>query len=353
MPPKSARVVDGDGHILERDAELFRYLPPNYQRSELLDNPFFPKMDGFNRTAIRIADGKGRTTPTVVVDDWLSYLDYAGLAASVLFPSQGLGFGLVQDATWATVLARAYNDWLQDSHLRHDSRLNGMALLPVQDPPAAAVELRRAVGEMGMVGGVLPAIGAREAYGHRSFWPIYEAAQELDCMLAVHGGPAWGMGLERLQRLIEVRTLSHGLSLMIQLTSMMFGGVFDLFPGVRLAFCEAGMGWAPFLAENMDLHYKNRTRQAPDLKVMPSEHFRDGHIFIQAELGEQSLAHGIDYFGEGTFFSASDFPHEPRHEYPEALESFEQRSDVAQSAKRKILWDNPVQMYRLQVSGPV
>jgi uncharacterized protein len=342
-------VVDGDGHVLEKDVELFEYLPANYRAAtELLDNPLFPTVDGFNRTAIRIADGKGRTTPTVVVDDWVSYLDDMHIAATVLFPSRGLGFGLVRDPTWAEVLARAYNDWLYDRYLRHDPvRLKGVALIPVQNPAAAASELKRAVTELGMVAAALPANGLSEAYGHRNFWPIYEAAQEHGCALAVHGGSINGLGLERLERLIEARTLSHGFGVMIQATSMIFEGVFDLFPGVRVCFCEAGMGWAPFLAENMDLHYKNRTRQAPDLKVMPSEHFRNGHVFVQTELGERSLAHGIKYFGESTFFSASDFPHEPREEYPEALHEFAQRDDVSDSARHKILWDNPIKLYRL------
>ena len=84
-------------------------------------------------------------------------------------------------------------------------------------------------------------MGCTRRFGHRSYWPVYEAAQELDCLLAVHGGAAQGLGLERLHRLVEVRTLTHGFSQMLQMTSMMFGGVFDAFPRLRVAFCEAGL----------------------------------------------------------------------------------------------------------------
>jgi hypothetical protein len=75
-----------------------------------------------------------------------------------------------------------------------------------------------------------------EAYGHESFWPIYEAAKDTGCFLAIHGGAVTGHGLQRLHRLIVARTLSHVSSLMLQLTSVVFGSVFDLFPGVHVGY---------------------------------------------------------------------------------------------------------------------
>ena len=198
-----------------------------------------------------------------------------------------------------------------------------------------------------MLGAILPAAGLYEALGHRSFWPIYGAAQELDCLLAVHGAPSLGLGLDRLHKLIEVRTLTHGFSQMTQMTSLMFEGVFDSFPRLRFAFCEAGCGWVPYLAERLDLEYRNRRVQAPDLKVMPSEHLGSGRIFFHTELGERGLARAIGEFGEDAFFCASDYPHEPKHEFPEGVEELMSRNDVPEPAKRKIVWDNPIRMYRL------
>ena len=237
-------VIDADGHVRESDQALFTYLPEPYRGKEaLFATSFFPSLDGFHRAAAKVVDGRGRAVVNPSAADWLAYLDDTRIAATVLFPTAGLGFGLISDPNWAAGLAYAYNDWLYDVYLRAaPQRIKGMALIPLQDPTRAAAELRRAVGELGMVGAVLPSAGLPEAFGHPSFWPVYEAAQELDCVLAVHGGSAQGLGLERLRRLIEVRTLTHGFSQMIQMTSMVFGGVFDQFPGLRVAYCEAGCG---------------------------------------------------------------------------------------------------------------
>jgi predicted TIM-barrel fold metal-dependent hydrolase len=342
-------IVDADGHVRESDREIFAYLPEPYAGKEaLFAASFFPTLDGFHRAATKVLDGKGRAVANPSGADWLAYLDETNIAVSVLFPTAGLGFGLIQDPNWAEALARGYNAWLYDRFLRaNPRRLKGMALLPLQDPPRAAAELRRTVGDLGMVGGILPATGLSEAFGHRSFWPVYEAAQELNCVLAVHGASLQGLGLERLRRLIEARTLSHGFSQMVQITSMMFGGVFDAFPRLRVAFCEAGSGWAPYVMERLDLEWENRGAQAPEIAVPPSAHLQSGRVYVHAELKERGLATAVQALGGDVFFAASDFPHEPKHEFLENLAYFEARPDVPAEVKRKILWDNPIRMYAL------
>ena len=347
------RVVDADGHIVENDHEIFEYLPPPYRGVvQLFSAPFFPTLDGFHRVARRVADGKGRAMNAPSGAEWLAFLDDTGVAASVLFPTAGLGFALIEDPDWAAALAHGYNNWLHDRFLRHDpGRLKGMALIPVQDPVRAAAELRRAVSELGMVGAILPAAGLYEAFGHRMFWPIYEAAQELGVVLAVHGAPARGLGLERLHKMIEKRTLTHGFSQMQQMVSMMFGGVYDAFPRLRVAYCEAGCGWVPYLLERMELEYESRHTQVPDVKQSPAEHLRSGRIYFHTELGEQGLATAMQVLGEDVFFCATDWPHEPKREFLENIETLDARADIPESAKAKLLWANPIRMYGLDEAG--
>jgi uncharacterized protein len=346
------RVIDADGHVMETDAELFEYLPPPYRgQTQLFTAPFFPGLDAWHRAASRVADGLGRVQESPSAQDWLDFLDGADVTASVLFPTNGLAHGVLADPSWAAGLAQGYNDWLYDRFLRvAPDRLKGMALIPMQDPARAVVELRRAVGELGMLGAVLPAVGLPEALGHRSYWPVYEAAEELNCLLAVHGAPTWGLGLEKLRSLIEVRVLNHAVAQQIQMTSLVLSGAFDAYPGLRVAFCEAGCGWVPYLMERLDREYASRRTQVPHLKVRPSEHLRSGRVFIHAELDEDGLANAIRVLGEDVFFCASDYPHEPKQDFLAVLGELEARDDVPATAKRKILWDNPLRMYALDAA---
>jgi len=345
----SRRIIDGDGHIVEDNLELFEYLPPPYSgRRSILATPFFPTGDGFQRLARRVAGDARKERETPKITEWKEFLDQGEVSVAVLYPTAGLNFGFIQNDDWAVAIAQAYNDWLYDRYLKVDSRLRGIALIPLQVPELAAKELRRAVTDLGMVGALLPAVGLWEAYGHKSFWPVYEAAQELNCLLGVHGGSTRNLGLERLHTLVEARTLSHGLSQMIQMTSMMFAGVFDAFPKLRVAFCEAGVGWASYLVERMDMEFKNRRLQCPGLKISPSEHLQSGQIFISTEMPEKGLPNAVSIISDNGIFCATDFPHEPRHEFLENMEAFETRQDISEVTKQKILWDNPLRMYALE-----
>jgi predicted TIM-barrel fold metal-dependent hydrolase len=344
-------VVDADGHVMETDAELYEYLPPPYRGNPLImvQSQFFPTIDGWNRAARRIADGQNRVPESPNAQDWLAFLDEAGVASTVLYPTAGLTYGLIKDPHWATALGQAYNDWLYDRYVRISPRLKGAALIPLQDVDAAVRELRRAVTELGMVAAMLPAIGPRFPLGNRSFWPIYQAAEELGCVLTVHAGATQGVSpLELLERLIEVRTLSHSMGQSVQMTSMIFSGIFDAFPRLRIAYAEAGCGWVPYLAERMDMEFEHRRNQAPDLKVRPSEHLASGRIFVHCELDERGLPAAIEVLGEDSLFAASDYPHEPKREFPENVARFLERGDLTDTQKTKILADNPRRMYGFQ-----
>ncbi len=156
-------VIDADGHVLESDHELYDYLEPPFSGDPaILKFPLFPSLDGFHRVARRLATGTRKLRPDateITVTEWIDFLDRAGMEMAVVYPTHGLGFGLITDPEWACGLARAYNNWLADRYLKVTPRIKGVALIPLQAPGEAVTELRRAVAELGMVGAVLPAVG--------------------------------------------------------------------------------------------------------------------------------------------------------------------------------------------------
>jgi predicted TIM-barrel fold metal-dependent hydrolase len=195
-----------------------------------------------------------------------------------------------------------------------------------------------------MVGAILPAVGLRRPLGDASYAPLYEEAQRLGCALAVHGAPAQGLGFDFFERLVEARALSHPFAQMIQLTSIVLNGVLERFPTLTLAFMEAGAGWVPFLVERLDRECQNR---GAGLRSLPSEQLRSDRIFFHCELDEQMLPGALDMLGADRFFAASDFPHEPPHEFVASVAAFRARRDVPDAAKVRILHDNATRLYRI------
>ena len=221
-------IIDADGHVLEKDRELHDYLGGRYSSAPRFETyAYFPSLDGWNRgTGV---PGKDPETPA---SRWLQFLDELGVHTTVLYPTGGLGLGLVQNPEWSCVLARAYNSWLADRFINVSPRLKGVALLPVHEPFEAAKELERAKS-LGHVAGLLPAVTSlHKGYGHSDFDPIYEAAERLDMPLTIHGAPSRGMGFDFFNKFLHVHTLEHPFAILIQFTHMVFEGRLRALPEV-------------------------------------------------------------------------------------------------------------------------
>jgi predicted TIM-barrel fold metal-dependent hydrolase len=335
-------VLDADGHVTESYEQIAKYLDEPYRRRPLT----FPlyTADGWDRRLVdKFHDWAGNA------EQWLRALDKGGMELAVLYPTLGLFMSFLKDREWAVRLCRAYNTLMHEEFVKVSPRLKAVALLPVQDPAAAAQELRRAVRELGHVGAMLAADGSH-VLGDERFNPIYEEAQRLDVMLGIHasGSHLGGAGVELFPRFIQAHTCSHPFGQMRQLTSMVFEGVVERFPDLRLAFLEAGAGWAPYWMERMDDEYDKRGEvEAPALKKKPSEYVRSGTVYFSCEADEWLLPQALKLVGENQIVYASDFPHWD-HSFPGSIDEIRDRGDLTDAQKRKVLADNCRKLYKLQ-----
>src|ERR1044071_239242 len=152
------KMIDADGHIREVEGDVFEYLPDDYKRRRdaVLYFPLLPH-HGWHRQAGRGGTGNSFLIPTLA--DWQAALEQGHIEAAGGYPTRFMHIGQVGMTEFAVDLSRAYNDYLYDRFLRHEPRLKGIAVIPLQDVQAAAAELRRTVQTYRMVGGILPADG--------------------------------------------------------------------------------------------------------------------------------------------------------------------------------------------------
>ena len=271
----------------------------------------------------------------------------------MLYPSAGLGIGLIQQADWAAATATAYNNWLEDRYLEGDSRLFGAGLMSMQDPEAAVKELRRCASErFNFVGMMLPtSLSIPRYYGDEFFWPIYEEAERLDFPLAIHGGPSRGYGFDYFDDFAKTHALEHPFPLMIHLTDIVLSGVFDQFPNLRIAFLEGGCSWVNFMIDRLDYEYDSPLGAGPrtKLKKRPSKYLTEGdNFYVGVELGENSTAHIVETIGAHKLLYASDYPHEPtEEEILEDVPQFIQTSGLSDVVMEKILYHNAKSFYRI------
>lgn len=344
------RIIDADGHVMELDDQLQEHIGPPYKDLEWHRSySFWPglTMDGYLRS-LRKPGGwaGGGTGPNA--QDWLRFLDINNIELTVLYPTQGLTHAAIQDHDWAVVLARAYNDWLYHRFMKASPRLVGVALLPVQDIGEAVKELGRCVTELGMVGAVLPAVAiGGKLFSGPDFYPLWEEAERLDVPVSTHGGLSFpNLGLDFAANFTVAHTLEHPFAQMRQLVSMIFEGVFELFPRLRFGCLECGIGWVPYMMDRMDEEQERKGQYSPRCKLKPSEYIRRGNVFFAAEVGETALPLAAQVAGSDAIIWASDYPHErDQRDFSQDIPTLIGRKDISDELKRKIFLDNPLRFY--------
>jgi predicted TIM-barrel fold metal-dependent hydrolase len=340
----SRQVIDADGHVRETDEEIIQYMPEAYlaRQKALLHFPLVPH-HGWHRSDPRM-DARQLDFRVPDCHEWSAKLDEGCIEAAVLFPTRFMHIGQVGHPPYAVDLCRAYNDFLEDRFLRHDSRLRGMALLPLQDVPSAVTELRRAVTDYGMVGGILPAEGLPLSLGHPQYRAIFEEADRLGCALGIHSCNSLRDNDRYLQP-NEAATLTHVIPQMRQFTSVMFSGVLDGLKNIRVGFLEAGSGWVAFLISKIEQRFERlRDGSKP---VLPSDLLARRQLFF--ECGEEpTTRRDVELLGDDCLLWASDFPHEATKTNLQALvENFFEREDLSSQSKSKIIYDNAKHFYGL------
>ena len=359
-------VIDADGHITETPALYEAWaasMPPEHRSAA-------PRLYTADGTAHWIVESKiwpaykdrdhGQGKPQKPAHMWVHRegehdpearipdMDVMGIDTSVLFCTNMIGVpAIVEDPGLAAAISRVYNDWLAGYCASSPERLKGVAMVPLQDPPAAAAELGRAVG-MGMVGALfVPAYGTEgdKMLDHEDFYPIYEAAQELDVPICIHNAMAIGP-TRHLWNNFVLRHSFGTFPLQMAMGALMIGGVLDAFPRLRVAFLEAGAGWVPYIMERLQARYELLPHWVTHLKRTPEEYIRGEQLFFSMEPDEETAPMVARIIGDDRLILGSDYAHWDGSA-PESMWIVVERDDLTADQKRRILSDNPASLYRL------
>lgn len=344
-----AAVIDADGHIMEPQEDVRKYLEPPWDRRKTSLVPGSYNWDNHLFETHVYPEYPTGLSPEEQVEVWLQVADRENIETAMLFPTIFGSVSRIREPEFAKAVARAVNTHYAKEYAARSNRLKPVGVLPLQDPQAAALELNRAVTELGLIGFELLSTGLPFGLGDPFYDPIYAEAERLNVPLCIHGtrGNDTEVGGDRFKTFNEVHCYAFPASVLLHFTSVMFNAVPLRFPKLKLAFLEIGCTWLPYYLDRMDDHWELRGEfEAPNLTKKPSDLFRESPIYVTVEPDETLLPQTIDYAGEDHFMFASDFPHWDAR-FPENLETLEKRQDISQSTKRKILYENARMLFGL------
>jgi aminocarboxymuconate-semialdehyde decarboxylase len=235
----------------------------------------------------------------------LADMDARGLDVSVMSISPTLFFYWIPAAD-GIGFARHANDALAEVVRRSGGRLAGVATLPMQDPEAAARELRRAVEELSLHGAHIGTTVDGAYLDEARFTPVLEAAHELEVPLIVHPyyvGPRPG-----LEQFYLTNLFGNPLDTALCASRLIFSGAFDLFPRLKVMLVHAG-GFLPYQIGRLDHGWTVREEPKVRLDRKPSE-YMDRFFYDTVSHHDSALAWLVQLVGDDRVVLGTDLPYD-------------------------------------------
>jgi len=251
-------------------------------------------------------------------------------------------------------MVRAYNRWGHEMSEASGGRVIASGPVALNDITRAVEEVQYAYDHLGT-----RCFWARPNHfngrnlGDRYYDPLYELLQDLDCAFATHefmGLNGVSAGSERFRSFTEWHTVVHPHEAQSAVVSMITQGVFERFPRLRCAYMEAGCGWLPSWLHRLDEHFELAGAEFPELSMSATDYFKR-NCWISTESEDRFVADVIRWMGDDHIVYETDFPH-PDSKFPHATEYFLALEPdlIPIESKRKVLWDNAVDLYRFPES---
>jgi gamma-resorcylate decarboxylase len=257
------------------------------------------------------------------VDERVEDMDRNGIGVSVLSLTQP-GIEGITDARTAVDTAKRLNDYAAKELVgRHSDRLRMFAAVPLQDPESAAVELERAVKDLGAVGALVNGytnIGDENTARYLDEAPVdpfWNKVSELNVPVYLHPriplpnqqriyqdyegllGSAWGFGIE---------TATHAVRLILS-------GLFDRYPNVNIILGHCGEG-LPFTLPRVEHRLRHqRTETHGPHKLPPTTYLRQNfYLTTSGVFRTSTLLDTLLEVGADRVLFSVDYPYESMDE---------------------------------------
>lgn len=333
--PAAHALIDADSH-LEEGPEVFDFLDeafahrrprvidigdanthrPTRDKVWLIDGEIRPKLFGAGQSCYATPPSSqfalNKPIPPEVqslqdVDGLLSRLDNIPLDMIVVYTTLFL-HPVTEDPRFEAALMASWNTYMHERASLAGGRVQFGALIPTRDPYLGAKEIRRAKSLGAASAMLLPVAGYRMLHD-RAFDVLWEAALEVDLPVALHVGYSHKGIQDSCDSVAASLVLNFEMSMAVGMFSFLAGGILDRYPGLRVAFMEAGSVWLPAMLDRMDKWRTTPTAEVWPAQRSPEDYLSDGNLFFTVEGDEANLVEFIDQIGYQQILGSADFPH--------------------------------------------
>jgi predicted TIM-barrel fold metal-dependent hydrolase len=366
------KIVDTDSHMMEPDWLWERHMEDAYtsqapkmgqapgsgRRTFLVEGESFTREKGkypmaapaFLKAAQKAMDRFDKARQTgFSAQSRIADMDEQGVDVQILYPTftgQMLGREFY-DTKLLAACCRAYNNWATEYTSIAPDRLRWAAALPMQDVEEAVKEAHRA-SQKGCVSYYMRPNPVRG----RTLWsddylPLWAEIEKIGKPISTHDSasasvPSFG---DRMETHTSGHILSHPFEAMAAMAGLIWFGIFEKFPKLKVIHVEGDGGWTPYWLQRMEQHWSfSGNAEHEYLTRRPTEYFKS-NVCVAFRGDEPTMKAAVELVGDDNFTWDSDYPH-PDGTYPWGVEAM-LKQPIPQEAKRKLFWDNAARIFNL------
>jgi predicted TIM-barrel fold metal-dependent hydrolase len=312
----------------------------------------------------KVAD-TGRLDSSWSAERRAAELDREGIAGEVLFQEFATPF-LMSSPTHAATLNvapptdeqlsagyRAYNRWLADFWSYAPERWTGMAAISLHDLDAAMAEVK-AIKDLGFGGIALPTLPGTDRLYQERYEPLWATLQELDLVVNIHTAIA-----NALPQYTGAPTLTSARAMVGAdiftgvrnlLPMLIFGGVLERYPRLKIAFTETHSDWVLGFLSRMDHSYdrSDLRRDVRDVIPMRPSEYWQRQCYLGSSLFSRAEVAARDRIGVDKMMIGIDFPHSEgawRYGTSNYVKASFGAERVSESDARRMLGENAASVF--------
>ena len=340
MPlPEDTRLISVDDHVVEAPHVFVDHIDPRYRdqapriverddwQGWLWEDRFYPLSFQGNihtRHFREGEEGRGADLNARRFEDMIEAvydvharveaMDVDGVHAALQFPQfprfGGTLFLEARDKDLALALVRAWNDWMLDEWwAAYPDRFIPQTLIPLWDVPESVKEIERcaAKGSRAVLFVENPHPLGLPSFPTGHWRPVFEACNETGLPLSMHIGTSSGLLSPSPESTSAVGVALCGVNSMSALVDLIFSGMCNDLPNLKIALSEGGAGWVPYVLERADYTWERSRNEGLRNTAPPSEVFRQ-HFWV-CMIADHYALRNRDLIGVDKIMWECDFPH--------------------------------------------
>ncbi len=288
-----------------------------------------------------------------IPDEHIKDMDIDGIDVGILYPSEGLLLYSMPDSELLTSIFASYNNWLSEFCGAYPNRLKGIAMVNIDDIGEGIIELERCA-KLGFCGAMVTVYPPEErSFALPDYEPLWSAAVDLDMPLSLHVGtnrPGPGQEFANIEIATAAFTANTGHWTRMSLSHMIYNGVFERHPKLRIGAIEQELAWVPHFLDRIDYAYTQRPLDWSPYRfkedMLPSDYFhRNVFLSVQEDILGIRDRHII---GVDNLVWGSDYPH-PESTFPKSQEILgEILAECNDEERAKIVGGNAARIYKIK-----